>query len=334
MYIYLLKKPLDGIDFFNNVELSTLLEYQVGEKEYAKIYCEYAIRKLDVNKFERITHTFDEIYNIEPYEDIQLAQAIYSGKNNGIVINNKKFDFARFSILIGAHDVIKETYFVDQEFMDLIARYSFLYQLNEEEMKDAVIRSCDENKNVDYAELAKVAKSIYNSRGKKVGVVPITKVKATTKTNNKLITFLETASPNDFVKQKTGTALTGNEIEMFDQLLRDTNISIGVLNVLIGYVLVELNGQIPNYNYFLKIINTWKRAKVVSTLDALDYINNLNTTKKTKTSYRTKTQKSVPSWYQDYKNDLNPKIETNEEAKTTNSDLEELRKFFNPEKED
>ena len=56
---------------------------------------------------------------------------------------------------------------------------------------------------------------------------------------------------------------------MFDQLLRDTNISIGVLNVLIGYVLVELNGQIPNYNYFLKIINTWKRAKVVSTLDAL-----------------------------------------------------------------
>ncbi len=334
LYIYLLKKPLDGIDFFNNVELSTLLEYQVGEKEYAKIYCEYAIRKLDVNKFERITHTFDEIYNIEPYEDIQLAQAIYSGKNNGIVINNKKFDFARFSILIGAHDVIKETYFVDQEFMDLIARYSFLYQLNEEEMKDAVIRSCDENKNVDYAELAKVAKSIYNSRGKKVGVVPVTKVKATTKTNNKLITFLETASPNDFVKQKTGTALTGNEIEMFDQLLRDTNISIGVLNVLIGYVLVELNGQIPNYNYFLKIINTWKRAKVVSTLDALDYINNLNTTKKTKTSYRTKTQKSVPSWYQDYKNDLNPKIETNEEAKTTNSDLEELRKFFNPEKED
>ena len=87
-------------------------------------------------------------FNIEPYEDIQLAQAIYSGKNNGIVINNKKFDFARFSILIGAHDVIKETYFVDQEFMDLIARYSFLYQLNEEEMKDAVIRSCDENKNV------------------------------------------------------------------------------------------------------------------------------------------------------------------------------------------
>ena len=36
----------------------------------------------------------------------------------------------------------------------------------------------------------------------------------------------------------------------------------------------------------------------------------------------------------DYKNDLKPKIETNEEAKTTNSDLEELRKFFNPEKED
>lgn len=334
LYIYLLKKPLDGIDFFNNIELSSLLEYQVGEQEYAKIYCEYAIRKLDINKFERITHSFDEIYNIEPYENIQIAQTIYSGKNNGIVINNKNFDFARFSILIGAHDVIKETYFIDQEFMDLIARYSFLYQLTEEEMKDAVIRSCDENKEVDYNQLAKAAKSIYNNRNKKVGVVPIVNIKKTTKTNDKLITFLETASPNDFVKQKTGTALTGSEIEMFDQLLRDTNIGIGTLNVLIGYVLVELNGQIPNYNYFLKIINTWKRAKVTSTLDALDYINNLNKSKDTKKTYRTKIQKNVPSWYEDYKKDTQNTIEKSKENNTTTSDLEELRKFFNPEKED
>ena len=55
LYVYYLKKPLDVENFFNNIELSTLLEYQIGHDAYEKSYLEFMMRKLDINKFEDIT---------------------------------------------------------------------------------------------------------------------------------------------------------------------------------------------------------------------------------------------------------------------------------------
>lgn len=331
LYVYYLKKPLDALSFFNNAELATLLEYQVGQDTYVSTFLEFVVRKLDLNKFEKVNHYFDEVFNIELSEDIMLSEANALGKNNGIVTSNKNFDYNHFTILLTAQDLLKEEYLVRQDFIDLIYRYSFLYGLDVQEMKDVIVLSCDENREVDYLEIAKNAKIIYNKKGKKLGVAPKIAMKKTTKTNDKLINFLETASPNEFVKQKTGTVLTGSEIEMFDQLLRDTNIGIGVLNVLIGYVLEELKGQIPGYNYFLKIINTWKRAKVISTLDAIDYINNVNKPRKFVT---TKPEKNVPDWYEGYMDDINRKNQDTKVNTTISPELEELNDFFNPDRKD
>lgn len=329
LYVYCLNKPLSPVEFFSNTELSTLLEYQIGHEAYLTTYYEFVMRKLDINKFEKINHTFDEVFELELSDTIMMDQASYTGKNNGIVISNKNFDYGCFTVLLTAQDLIKEEYFVNQEFIDLIYRYSFLYNLSPEEMKNVILLSCDENKMVNFEEIAKNAKIIYNQKGKKLGVVPKVSMKKTTKTNDKLINFLESASPNDFVKQKTGVALTGSEIEMFDQLLRDTGIGIGVLNVLIGYVLEELEGQIPSYNYFLKIINSWRRSKVVSTLDAIDYINKGGKTKKVNKS---KTEKSVPEWYDTYLEEVEKPQENKKEEET--SDLEELKEFFQPDKKE
>ena len=82
---------------------------------------------------------------------------------------------------------------------------------------------------------------------------------------------------------------------MFDKLLKETNITVGVLNVCILYVLSEKNGEIPSFNYFLKVINTWIRAGINDTASALAHINNTEP-KKQKTT-RSKTVKQLPKWY-------------------------------------
>ena len=192
-------------------------------------------------------------------------------------------------------------------------------------MKDAVIMSCDMNKDIDYSVLAKASKKLYEDKNRKLGVVPKNTVKATASTNDKLIMFLESTTPTDFVKHKSGTALTSTEIEMFDALLRDTNIGIGILNVLIGHVLENLNGEIPSYNYFLKVINTWKRAQIKSTKDAIDYISGKQKQKSTKTY---KQQKEVPTWYNEYVEEQEQKKKTNDNKQL--SDLDELKEFFKP----
>ena len=329
LYVYYLKKPLDVEKFFNNIELSTLLEYQIGHDAYEKSYLEFMMRKLDINKFEDITHVFDDVYDIELSDNIYLSQASLNNMNNGIVINNQMFDFNRFMILVSAYDVIKNEYFGDEKFINMVKRYSFLYQLTPEEMKDVIILSVNEYKEVLFDEIPRNAKKKYDEKGQKLGIIPKTMMKTSSAIDDKLIRYLEMASPNEFVKNKSGIALTSTEIEMFDRLLKDTNIGIGVLNVLIGYVLEieKLNGEIPSYNYFLKIINTWKRAAVKSTSDAIAYVSNKEKGQKNKKT--NKVQKGVPDWYQEYILKQN-KNKTTSQNLADDGDLEELKNFFNP----
>lgn len=329
LYVYYLKKPLDVEKFFNNIELSTLLEYQIGHDAYEKSYLEFMMRKLDINKFENITHNFDDVYDIELLDNIYLSQDSFNNINNGIVVSNQMFDFNRFMILVSAYDVIKNEYFGDEKFINTVKRYSFLYQLTPEEMKDVIILSIDEHKEVLFDEIPRNARKKYDEKGQKLGIISKTITKSSSSIDDKLIRYLEMASPNEFVKNKSGIALTSTEIDMFDRLLKDTNIGIGVLNVLIGYVLEveKLNGEIPSYNYFLKIINAWKRAAVKSTADAISYVSNKDKGQKNRRT--NKIQKGVPDWYQEYLVKQN-KDKTTIQNLVDDGDLEELKNFFNP----
>ncbi len=326
LYIYYLKKPLLIEEFFNNIELSSLLEYQIGHDAYEELYKELMMRKLDISKFENITHNFDEVYDIELSEDIYISQVSFNNINNGIVVTNKDFDYNQFLVFISVHEILKPDYFASEKFINNIKRYSFLYKLNEEDMKNAVVQSVTINKDIDYISLAKACKKIYEDKGKKLGVVPRSTVKVTSSLDDKLIKYLEVTTPTDFVKNKSGVALTSTEIEMFDALLRDTNVGIGVLNVLIGHVLENLNGEIPSYNYFLKVINTWKRAQIKSTSDAINYVSNNGKTKRTK---QYKNQKDVPTWYNEYVEELEEK-KTTKDTKQNSSNLDDLKDFFKP----
>ena len=128
------------------------------------------------------------------------------------------------------------------------------------------------------------------------------------------------------LKSKYQTELTSSEISMFDRLLQETNVTVGVLNVCILYIMSEKNGEIPAYNYFLKVINTWIRSGISTTEDALKYINNggnASTSNKPKPT-KGKTVKDVPSWYK------------KEDEPQQNSNSEELDNdivnFFKPKK--
>lgn len=124
------------------------------------------MRKLDINKFENITHNFDDVYDIELSDNIYLSQASFNNINNGIVVSNQMFDFNRFMILVSAYDVIKNEYFGDEKFINTVKRYSFLYQLTPEEMKDVIILSIDEHKEVLFDEIPRNARKSMMKRVK------------------------------------------------------------------------------------------------------------------------------------------------------------------------
>jgi replication initiation and membrane attachment protein len=236
-----------------------------------------------------------------------------------ISVNNPHFDYEYYLVLVGSRSVVMSDVLESVELYKKVNRLAWLYQVTTEDLANATIDSTT-NGIVDFELLRQNIKKIYSNKfdSPKFDV----SIKKEEQSNNQLVNTLNSITPSQLVENKYSTKLTGSEIEIFDKLLTDTNISVGILNVLIIYVMDTKNGEIPSYNYFLKIINTWIRKGVKTTEDALNLITTPNTKGK---------PKNVPTWYQDYLQEIdNKKQKKNENKQETLDDLEE---FFNTKKE-
>lgn len=319
LYLYVLKNVLKPDAFFNNSSLVRVLTEILGNDEVSMLAYNFLLKKLDYQSFENITHTFDEVYSLVEETNVSNYQGMgVETINNGIIINDKVFNTEYFILLVDGMNLLKKDILCDANFLEQIKRYAFLYGLSVETLKDVVKYTVKSDGTIDLNDIEYWVKKAYDNRKVKMSFVP---KKTIIKTSNKLVNLLNTKSPNDIVKAKTKTELTSSEIAMFDQLLKDTNISLGILNVAILYVLTEKNGEIPAYNFFLKVINTWIRAGITSTEDALSYINNQKTNRNSKYT-KPKTIKKVPEWYNEQEQQK-PK----EEEKT---ELVDIVDFFKP----
>lgn len=320
MYIYVLKKVLSAYEFFENKTLVRILNTIIGDENLQNLAYEFLVRSIDLENFENITSSFDDVFEMINEEDVNYSSIGVNTKNNGIVIKNDKFNVEYFILLVEATDLFDKDFLYNADFLDLMKRYAFLYGLTVEQLKDALKNAVNFEKKLIYDDLDFWVRKIYDERNESKTFVA---KKAVVKTNNRLINFLNTASPNDIVKAKYKTALTSTEIAMFDRVLKETNVSIGILNAAVLYVLVEKNGAIPSQNYFIKVINTWIRAGVNSVEDALNHINNNSLNKTTKSTAKNKTVKETPKWYNEQKNEEN-------NACSQDNDLVDIVDFFKP----
>lgn len=330
--VYNLKHVMYPEQFFKDPFMSQILKSFIGIDEYEHVVCDFLIRSIDLSSFEKINSTFDEVYVIETdniSSDMLNTTVLYlNNDDNGVKINNDNFDVKVFQVLISSLDILDEEILVDREFLEIIKKYSFFYQLTTEEMKDAVVASVTSDKKINMETLNYQVRRIYDNKAKQVTIKPKT---TTVKTSSKLIQFLESNSPSVVVKTKYKTPLTSAEIHMFDTLLMNTGITLGVLNVLIIYVMENKNGEIPSYNYFLTIINRWKRAGIVTTEDALAYLNGTHPSQTSKPRTTKKKEKAKPEWYDEYTKDEVKKEEKEKEPENPES-LDDLNEFFKPKK--
>ncbi|MFW5914018.1 MAG: hypothetical protein ACOCSM_03045, partial [Bacillota bacterium] len=79
-----------------------------------------------------------------------------------------------------------------------------------------------------------------------------------------------------------------------------------VLNVMIAYVLKELDQQFPVYNYFEKIVAEWKRLDITDAKDAIEHVQKRIKKKQApKKNYRKARTREQPfdtsvDWFKDY----------------------------------
>lgn len=322
MHIFYLKDIKNASQFFQDEVLYQLLISSVTKEEAEKLALDMLVRRIDITKYENISKRFDEVYTIEEEINHINTNSLVVNTNDGIVICNDNFNYRHFAIFTSALGILSEDILNNEDVVQFVNRYSFLYGLNEEEMKEAFAYSLTTINHVDFDVVLKNIKRIYNNKNKKTKIV----VQKTEHPTDERIIYLESTTPIDIVKHKYNESMVASEVATMDELLKTTGIGIGFLNTVLIYVLEERNGEIPTYNYFDKIIKTWKRAGVKTTADALAYLENLkNPTKKTYS--KPKVKKAVPTWYNEYqesnKKDLAKPLDIKEE------DIEDLDSFFN-----
>jgi len=226
----------------------------------------------------------------------------------------------------------------DEEFQEQILSISYLYRLNEEEMKDVIMKTIEIDKDLKYEDISKNARKYYQEKNRN------TKRKIVTKNEDvfldsalddeeyKLITSVESMDPVALLSSINGgnVAPAAAEIKMLEDLQKATNFPQSVINIMVLWVNSYNNGVLPGYSYFEKIANTWARAGVKTPLDALRFIKKQNEKRsegktQTKSSHRVAI---VPEWYKKYQKELE-NIPKKEEDEVTEEEFEKILKEFN-----
>lgn len=321
IYIYQLKEVADPYDFLTDPILEELLKNNLGNDEFNRVVSELLVHRYDLENCQNITRFFDEEFQVsKAISDSKYHNYWVSSKNKGIKLKENYFDYEYLLILLDSLDLLDRKVIKSVEFYETVNRLSFMYGLNVEEMAEAIKSSITPKGELSYDVLNINVKYQYDQKNQIIKIRPVT---VKTNSNDRLINVLENTPPKDIVENKYGTALTSSEVEMFEKLLSTTNLPLGVLNVLIIYVISSKNGEIPSYNYFLKIANSWIRGGIKTTLMALDKISG-NLPKNTPT--KQKPTKQTASWYNDYLEEEKKKMAIkNEEPQES---LEELDEFF------
>ena len=317
LFMLVIKRLPTAYQFFNNAVLSTLLEREIGIDALNDLAAVYLIHRYDINTFENVTKSIDEVFNITDTKIGESSTWWIDTSYSGIKCANEHFDYELFNILVDAQKIVPDEIRKSKELYDNINRLAWIFNLETEKMVDA-LRLSTINNIVNYDLLRENCKKLLNNADQKFVLKP---KEVQTQSTSKIIEMLNKISPSELVINQTHTALTPGEIAMFDEILVKTNVGRGVLNCVILYVLNAKNGEIPTKNYFIKILNTWIRKGIKTTDDALKFINGESTA--------TNTKDKNPEWYNEYKKNLDKKPEPSTTSESDEATMAELAEFFN-----
>lgn len=325
-YLYELNQPLSFSEYFDNELLSGLLETQIGEVEFKKLSIKQKSRNIG---YKNITKKFNEVFKTS---ERSTTSPIKKLLKDDIVLENNEFNYSLFKVMFDS-SLLSDDVLNDTKFKKRIERIGFLYKLTEEEMRNVVVKTIDVDKNLEYASISKNAKYLfqekYNASSPRIeNLVEDQFIPSSIDDSwRDLINLLESRSIVDTLQSLSGIKPSTSEIAMFEKLQSNTMFPTSVINLMIMIVSCEKEGQLPTYNYFEKIANTWARANIKNAYDVLKYINeDKSVAKSAKSTKGKKTVKPLPDWYKEYTKNLTGNEKEKPARQVDNQDLEKLVK--------
>ncbi len=293
-YLYELYLPLSAEMFIKDSMFAPYLLKQIGSDRFEDLIQSFKIKRIYHKEYDTISVNFSDIFN-PAYEKITTRSQYLEAKHHPVKVDTTiNIDL----VIDSLPDHLIHPTTKTNKMKEKLEQFAYTYSLNEENLKALLLKSLNKDQSICFETLSKEAQKHYQTQPKN---------QHTKKASGYNLTYFKSVHPTTIVEDLTGMHAPSADLKIIERLMTQTDLKNEVINVLIAYVLKELDNQFPVYNYFEKIVAEWKRKNIETAEDAIAHIKQRKQkraeTKKQKTRY--KNNKSLPEdvkvdWFDDY----------------------------------
>ncbi|MED3622703.1 replication initiation and membrane attachment family protein [Neobacillus thermocopriae] len=357
-FIYELQPPLSPEKFFLDGMLNIFLYRKIGKNHFARLKRFFSDQAIPKNgDYSEVTRAFQDVFSSATPESLQYLQEaskdlqakeneqfIGRHEQKGIQIGIDTFDFDL--LMIGLNESLVPKKALTPKVKEAISNLAFLYNIDAIQMKNIVLSALNESNEIDIEELRKAARDWYQfvnydqlpmliERTQPIAYrVQLEEPKTK---EEKLIHYLETTSPLEFLKYLAGGAEPSqSEIQTIEEMMFKQKLLPGVINVLIHYVMEKTNRKLTKA-YAGSIASTWARLQIKTVKEAMEVAKKeyKDWEKGKKQSGKTVRQKAtrtelIPDWFdEDQPKKSDPLSHSkNEDLEAKKREIEEMLKAF------
>lgn len=304
-YIYELYAPLSVDEFFDNPILSTALCNSIGKQEYDKVISYFTIPHFNLKKYEEITSSFHEVFCVSPSTPLEQMNNIRTNSKLGLTyeptidLNN---------VISSIPKEMLQTQRITKETKDFLYKIAFVYNFNDEIFSSILRNSINDEHRIDKNLVKENCRKYYafENGGKLPSIIYknqpefLRKEINDTSKRSKFIYAMETTSPYDFLTIKNNNIRPSKtDLMILEMLLVDYDLTPGVVNVLIDYVLKINNNKLIK-SFIENIAIQWKRSNIKTVEQAMSIATKENNLKKKKITKEVKTnvvKEEKPDWF-------------------------------------
>lgn len=289
--------PLSQKSFLSNSLLKEFLVSKIGDVEVHTLEKNLQCKK--ISGYEEVTKRFDEVFkttNLKTKVSDYLEESVV----DNIKIKNENFDYLIFKLSID-ESLISKDVLDDEDFENNILKISYQYQLNEEEMKEAVTKAILINHDLKYEDVAKYAGYIFQNKGANQVLgfdvkEPLVYNHNLSSDEENLIVIADNSSISQMLESLSGGQPALSEVNDYIKLANLTGLPQGVINILALYINQNKEGDNVSFNYIEKVARNWMKKGVKTTIDAVKLLNENKEKSKVKNKGKNKKQVEEPEW--------------------------------------
>ncbi|MBC1974904.1 replication initiation and membrane attachment family protein [Listeria booriae] len=285
-YIYEIAAPLSPEQFFSDGLLNIYLYSKIGNAQYQRLRRFFSDEPREEIGFDEVTRSFQDVFETFngselPVSAPEIGEPVGRAASQGISLDDKSFDFS--VMLQSLSPTMLSRQAINEEVRACILKLHAIYAITELDMVHYLYRSVQSDGSLDLDYLRKIVRDGYQLQNQRL---PELKVRTEKPVVNKeqphvsrpedtadieaLQAYLDTITPYQLlVDISEGAVPAETDLKTVDEVMTQQNLPIPVMNVLIEYVLLRLDGKIAK-NFMMTIAAHWKRKKIQTAKEAME----------------------------------------------------------------